>query len=131
MTEPFYDNKTRLLGIDYGFKRIGLAVAVGSIIETRSFLLNQSSEMAALEIAKICKAEEIERLVIGISPGKVGKEVKRFAGLLTQKLGLKVVLVDETLTSWEAEKMIGWKDKGRVDNVSAALILQRYLENLI
>jgi len=118
-----------LLGVDYGRRRIGLAVAVGFVIETSGFIPHRKDrEAVMLKIRDVCQEKKVEKVIIGVSEGKMGKEIKEFAKGLKKVIGLGVELVDETLTSWQAEKLVGWKDKGRVDSVSAALILERYLE---
>ncbi len=117
------------LGIDYGRRRIGLAVAVNSIIEPRGWLdWGRDKKKALGQISKICQEEKIDKVIIGIVEGIIGREVKTFVRRLTKMLKLPIDFVDETLTSWEAERMVGVKNKGRVDSVSAALILQRYIE---
>jgi len=118
-----------LLGIDYGRRRIGLAVAVGSVIETSGFILcGKDRKKIMLKIKDICQERKVKKVIVGVSEGKMGEEIKEFAKGLKKVIRLAVELVDETLTSWQAEKLVGWKDKGRVDSVSAALILERYLE---
>lgn len=118
----------KFLGVDYGRKRIGLAVAVNSIVEPKSWLENKKGVFE--KIAAICREEEVEKVVVGSVKGKIEKEIQKFAKGLSEVLKLKVFMTNEDLTSWEAEKMVGWKNKGRVDSVAAALILERYLEKI-
>lgn len=120
-----------LLGIDYGRKRIGLALAIQGIIETRGFINWQKDrKQTFLKIKEICQQERVEIIVVGLSQGKMGQEIKEFVEELKKVVKLPIKLVDETLTSWQAEKMVGWKNKGRVDAVAAALILEQYLDQL-
>ena len=106
-----------------------MAVAVGFVIETSGFIpYKKDREAVMLKIKDVCQEKKVEKVIIGVSGGKMGEEIKEFAKGLKKVIGLGVELVDETLTSWQAEKLVGWKDKGRVDSVSAALILERYLE---
>ena len=117
-----------LLGIDYGQRRIGLALSVNSIIETRGWLdWGKEKEGALDKIKEVCQKEGVDKVVVGISGGKMGQEAEKFGKSLIKMLKLPLEFVDESLTSWQAEKMVGWQDKGRVDSVSAALILERYL----
>jgi len=118
-----------LLGIDYGRRRIGLALAINGIIETRGFISWQRDKKQTFsKIKEICQQEGIEEIVVGLSQGKIGQEIREFVKELKKMVKLPIKLVDETLTSWQAEKMVGWKDKGKVDAVAAALILERYLD---
>ena len=121
-----------LLGLDYGRRRIGLAIAVNLIIETRGWLerdrQDREDQPLLKQIEEICCREGVEKVVVGISEGLTALETKRFVKKLSEVIKLPIVFVDETLTSWEAEKKVGWKDKGRIDTVAAALILERSLE---
>lgn len=120
-----------ILGVDYGRRRIGLALAISGIIETKGFVNQQKNRrQTILKIKEICRQEGVEKIVVGLSQGKMGQEIKEFAKELRRMIKLPIELVDETLTSWQAEKMVGWKNKGRVDSVAAALILERYLDRL-
>jgi len=115
-----------ILSLDFGKKRIGLAVAFGGIIETKGFLENDKKTFEKL--TQFCKDYKVEQIVIGISEGKMARTTKAFAKKLKKVLQLPIEFVDETLTSIDAEKKVGWKNKGRVDSVSAAMILERYLQ---
>ena len=121
-----------LLGIDYGRKRIGLALAVNNIVEPRKSIVwrEKKKEELFLKIKEICSQEKVEKIVVGLSHGKMGQETRRFVDELKKIVGLPVELVDETLTSWQAEKMVGWRHKNKIDAVAAALILERYLDKL-
>jgi len=119
------------LGLDYGRCRVGLAIAVNSIVETRGWLdrNNKGDWQLLKQIEEICREEAVSTIVIGISEGSIASETKRFVKKLYEVVKLPVVFTDETLTSWEAERKVGWKNKGRVDTVAAALILERFLES--
>lgn len=116
------------LGLDYGHQRIGVAIAVNSIIGTKGWLdWKNKEEIFLRKIKKLCQEERVDKVVVGMSRGSIGEEIKQFVNRLSLRLKLPIELVNETLTSWDAEKIVGWKNKGRVDSVSAALILERYL----
>lgn len=119
-----------VLAIDYGRKRIGLALAVNGVIETRGFIEGQNRKQVFLKIREVCQKGEVEQIIIGLSRGKMGQEIRGFAKGLKEVVKLPIKLIDETLTTWQAEKMVGWKNKGKVDTVAAALILERYLDQL-
>jgi len=118
-----------LLGLDYGRSRIGLAIAVDSIIDTRGFLDYKKLKLGVFDqIKAFVDQEKIDKIIVGTSEGKMSEEISAFVDQLKEFVNLPIELVDETLTSFEAEQMVGWKDKGKVDSVSAALILQRHLD---
>lgn len=141
----------RLLGIDYGLKKIGLALADSDLAQPlgvvkvgggrwdvgsgkiNKFVSGEINKFVSGEIRKICQKYRIEKIVIGLPEGKMARRVKKFGQGLSQLTGLLVDFQDETLTSQEAvAKMIeaGKKRKARQekeDAVAAALILQNYL----
>lgn len=118
-----------LLGIDYGQSRIGLAIAVKSIVSLYETIKNQNIEKTMAEIQQICKKENIDKIVLGMPKGKLSPEIDQFGKKLEEMIRLPVIRVNEVMTSWEAEKkLVKIKKKGKIDQVAAALILQRYLD---
>lgn len=133
----------RILGLDYGSKRIGVAMsdeleitAQGLSTITRK---NQKSDLD--EIAKVIKTYGVEKIIIGYpikldgSEGIQCEKISKFAKLLEAKLRLPVIKWDETLTTKEAEDILiqahvrREKRKRVVDKLAATLILQGYLDN--
>ena len=130
----------RCLGIDYGTKRVGLAhgdeVGVATPLPA---LVDADEAVRWRKLGELIKARRITDLVLGYPynmDGSVGfkaKEVDAFAARLKKEFGLPVHLVDETLTSNEAESSIAKKDRrgvrasGLVDSRAACLILQDFL----
>jgi putative Holliday junction resolvase len=131
----------RCLGIDYGTKRVGLAQGDEIGVATPLPALTDADEAVRWrKLAEIIRQRRITDLVLGYPynmDGTVGfkaKEVDVFAARLKAQLGLPVHLVDETLTSAEAESSIAKKnrrairDTGLVDSRAACLILQDFLD---
>jgi len=131
----------RYLGIDYGERRIGLSFGdeLGVATPLPAILaVEDAKRMIALETV-ICE-RKIEELVIGHplnmddSVGPKAKEIERVAERLRTRFGLPVHLVDERLTSYEAESTIekskrrGVRASGVIDSRAATLILQDYLD---
>lgn len=120
------------LGIDFGLKKIGLALSEGKLTEPLMVIENRTVAMD--KIAAICQEYGIKKVIIGLSEGKMTHRVRRFGENLSQKLKLPVLYHQETLTTQEAiAKMVeaGKKRKYRrekEDACAAALILQHYLE---
>lgn len=116
-----------LLGIDFGEKKIGLALATGPLAEPIGIIDIRNWELG---IKRICQEQEIEKIILGVSEGKMAEKTKKFAQELGEIIGLPIEFQDETLTTNEAvAKMreIGKKVKDE-DAISAALILQAYLD---
>ncbi|MDQ3076134.1 MAG: Holliday junction resolvase RuvX [bacterium] len=139
----------RILGIDYGTKRIGLAVSddAGTIAFPKEILKNDGGAIGYLD--KLIKTEEIGEIVIGESldltgqENKVHQKIKQFAKELEYVSKVKVFFQKEFMTSMEARRtkiVKSDRDKtqsssrmkkekeGKVDAKAAALILQRYLD---
>lgn len=124
----------KVLGIDIGKKRIGVAISD----EEGKFafplkVVEVDEEKVVDKIEEIGEREGAELIVVGIPYSLKGKITPstEFAQLVAKKLrekGLRVEEVDERLTTREAEKIIGKGRKGKIDKISAALLLQVYLE---
>ena len=122
----------KILGIDFGLKKIGLAISEGILV--RPFGVIHDPEKFVSEIMKICRKEKIKKIVIGLSGGKMIPKTKAFSQEIFNKTNLPVVFQDETLTTRQAiVKMIeaGKSKKARKekeDAFAAACILEEYLE---
>lgn len=117
----------KILGIDYGKRKIGLAISEAGLAEPLGIIRGKRQEQ---EIRRICQAQKIEKIVVGISEGKTAEKTQEFVANLRKTICLSVEFQDETLTSEDAiAKMreIGRKIKDE-DAISAALILQAYLD---
>lgn len=126
------------LGVDYGRKKIGIAVGDSeSKLTSPLLVIKVSSENEVLDkISEIVKKETIDELVVGVSEGGMGKETKDFGEKLKQSLGLPINYSDETLTTTDAQEMAisaGHKRKKRKemeDAFSASIILQNFFDTL-
>lgn len=121
----------RILGIDFGLAKIGLAIADNGFAQPLGVIKNHQKTLT--KITQVIDQEQIEMVVIGVSQGKIGKKAKEYGRKLGQLTGLKIAWQDETLTTKEAiDKMIeaGRRKKYRQekeDAFAAAIILQAYL----
>jgi len=119
----------RLLGIDYGQKRIGVALGESGMVRPLSVLPNDDKVVE--KIRSLCEQESVERIVIGVVSNLKG-EINGFAQKLKKMIGLSVVFQDETLTTQKGVgKMIesGTSRKTRrerIDAIAAAEILESY-----
>ena len=136
MSEP-----GRILSIDYGEKRIGLAITDPLAITARGFQILINKERARLlkTLLEIIKSNEIKKIVIGIpysldgSIGPMAERVRKFGEELSTKTDVEIEEWPEEFSSEDAKtelRKLGVdfrKDKGKVDMMAAALILRSYL----
>ena len=126
----------KLLGIDYGKAKIGLAISGGSLAAPLQVLRLSSEQEVILKIKKIIAEENISELVVGVSENESADLAREFAKKLEDQTNLVVNLFDETLSTRDAnafaiEAGIGREKRRRMEDAYAAtLILQSYLDNL-
>lgn len=134
MSHKTPDRQMRILGIDYGKKKIGLSITEGPLAEPYGVIRFKSEEEALKKVEQVIKVEQVKKVVVGVSEGKMGKESKNFSLILSQRLKIPVVTIDESLTSQEAQKLSieagirRKKRKGLEDAYAATLILQSFLD---
>lgn len=134
----------RCLGIDYGSRRIGLSYGDTLGVATPlPALVQADAEQRWAGLGEVVRARKITDLVIGYpfnmdgTAGFKAKEVDAFAARLKADFKLPVHLVDERLTSYEAEATIAkakrrdLRASGLVDSRAATIILQDYLDQKI
>lgn len=124
----------KYLGVDFGMRRIGLAVSEGELATPLKILEGKNLLGLVNQVVNIFEQGNFEELVIGKPEGETGKLADNFIKELKKK-NLNVVVVDETLSSVNAlHSMIrsgaGKKKRGQIDAEAAAGILQDYLDGL-
>ncbi|MEW6711492.1 MAG: Holliday junction resolvase RuvX [Candidatus Riflebacteria bacterium] len=131
----------KILAIDVGKKRIGLATCDRLEIAATPFAVVKAGKNAIDEILKIVENEQVEAIVIGMPVSFDGKErescqmARFFKNELASKTGIEIEFYDERLTSKIAENSLlegGFsrdERKGKIDAVAASIILQGYLDN--
>jgi len=134
----------RILGLDYGEKRIGVALCdeLGLTAQVLTTIIRKSWRTDVGVIATLVKTYGVEKIVIGYplrldgTEGIQCEKVVRFARRLEAALGVPVIKWDETLSTKEAEEILALsgvhprKRKEVVDRLAASLILQSYLDAL-
>ncbi|MEI7620339.1 MAG: Holliday junction resolvase RuvX [Candidatus Falkowbacteria bacterium] len=125
------EKSLNLIGIDWGEKRFGVALADSEVCLAMPFVVASGLD----EILKIIKEEEIDLIVLGEPQKMRGKTndlnplFKEFLRLLTAKTNLPIELIDERLSSKNADALVGGKKtKAPRDAVAAMIILQSYLD---
>jgi putative holliday junction resolvase len=164
LPNPQTDRKvSRILAADYGRARIGLAIAGADagLPQPLAVLarINRNEDMRRLR--ELVREHGVKQIVVGLplrldgTRGEMAEEAERFAQRVRKQIGIPVEMVDERLTSWEAERLLDEyegrimhaparfktrredshkrekkKEKGKhsVDAVAAAVILREYLE---
>jgi putative Holliday junction resolvase len=129
-----------ILGLDYGEKRIGVAIAHTIARLPRPLITLPNTAEIIQAIQAIVTNEHVGLVVIGLPRSMDGgvqaqaKIVQDFAAKLAAQLTVPIDYTDETLTSVEAERILKARkhaqevEKGEIDALSAALILERYFE---
>lgn len=142
-----------ILAIDYGKKRLGLALSDEFCVTSRPYAtwtrINRRRDLARLR--ELVREQGVRRVVVGLplhldgAPSEMSEEAKSFAARVEKALGLPVEMMDERLTSWEARQTIsnigsgkrerrgssgrsGANKKTPLDDIAAAIMLRDYLD---
>jgi putative holliday junction resolvase len=143
----------RILGVDLGTRRIGLAIADAGIGIARPLLtLNRADSLDedAAALGRVCREQGVTELVIGLpleargNEGEMAGIARDWAAAMSERLGLPVAMRDERLSSFTAEQRLGRMPRGRsggapsraqrnaykakVDREAASIILQDELD---
>jgi putative Holliday junction resolvase len=131
----------RILAVDWGMRRIGLAVSDpgGVIPSALPTLLVRGREEALEGVSRVAAEREVERIVVGLpllmsgERGRAAQAAETFAALLAERTGLIVETYDERLTSALSQRRMheaGLKPgraKERIDQGAAMALLESYL----
>ncbi len=139
----------RILALDFGRRRIGLAISdeMGLTAQPLGTVERKNRAADLRRLRKIVREHSVSLIVVGHplrldgSAGEMAAEAEHFAARLRKEVGLPVKLMDERLSSWEAEQVLAetraarrqragtgrGKRRAPVDPVAAAVILRDYL----
>lgn len=134
----------RIMGLDIGKKRIGVALSDPLLITAQPYetILRKPENDAINKISELVKTYNVNKIVAGLPLmmngdfGEQAQDCQDFGKKVEQKTQIDVIFVDERLTSYQAEEILKaqgvkyTKDKGKVDKIAAAIILQEYLDSL-
>jgi putative holliday junction resolvase len=140
-----------IMAIDYGKKRLGLALSDAFGITSRPYAtwnrVNRRRDLSRLR--ELIRDESVRRIIVGLplhldgSPSEMSEEARSFAIRVQKALGLPVEMMDERLSSWEARQALtaesssrrkktsgrnGAGQKAPLDDIAAAIILRDYLD---
>jgi putative Holliday junction resolvase len=133
--------KETILGIDYGESNIGLAFGRNRFVMPLKIISGKDAETAVHEISRYIYENKVDRAIVGLPLNVEGKEteqsrnVRRFARLLKIKSKKPVDFVNEYRTTEESiteavNLGVAKKRRGKVDHLSAALIIKEYYNKL-
>jgi putative Holliday junction resolvase len=136
------DREVRILALDVGEKRIGLAVSdpLGLTAQGLEVLTRQNPEADLARLVQVARHWGVQQIVLGLPRhldgrlGTLAPQVLELADSLQKTLGVEVVTWEERLTTMEAERVLLQADLSRrrrrrvVDQLAAVLILQNYLD---
>ncbi|MBE6599680.1 MAG: Holliday junction resolvase RuvX [Ruminococcaceae bacterium] len=142
--EKIKNTQGKILGVDFGDVRTGLAVSDPSrmlalCIET---VTAEGIENIADKVASVALAERVGAIIVGLpvnmdgSEGHRAERARRFAALLEEKTGIPTETVDERMSTMQAARYLnatdtrGKKRKNAIDTLSAQIILQSALDRL-
>ena len=137
------EKRARILAVDYGRKRIGLALSdeLGVTAQPLSTLVRLNRREDLRRLREICRLHGIHRILVGHplhmsgEAREMAQEAAHFAARLQEELGIETELVDERLTSWEAQQSIvsgassRRKRRAGIDALAAAILLREYLDS--
>lgn len=134
----------RILAVDYGVKRIGLALSDTLGITAQEFdtinVLKKDEHF--LRIKEIVEKEKVKKILVGMplnmngSKGERAREVEKFIEKLKRYVNIPIIMRDERLTSVEAKKIMislgqkTGKNKEKIDRLAAVLLLETYLGSI-
>ena len=134
--------ETRLLGIDFGLKRIGLALCDPLFTFAYAYKTISNDKNTWVNLSEIINENKIKKIILGLPGGEQNKmlidKILDFKNKIEKKFCVDVITWNEDYTSAIAQERIiqsvvkkkKRKEKGLVDQNSAAVILQEYLDSI-
>lgn len=129
----------RYLGVDYGLRKVGLALSEGQIASPLKVLEINGLTDGVNKVFQAIKQEEVDRVVVGVpESGEARSAVKKFIANLKAELKesqVSVIEADETLSSSSAKDLmidlnLSKEARKKEDAYSASLILQNFLDSI-
>lgn len=131
----------KILALDYGRKRIGLAISDEALLIARPLttLMRTNRRNDLHRLKEVCVENEVGLILVGLPlhlsghASEMAEEASRFGARLEKQLKVRVVMFDERLTSWEAGQVRAESGAARrkkqedLDSLAAAVLLRDYL----
>ncbi|HQM15807.1 MAG TPA: Holliday junction resolvase RuvX [Candidatus Woesebacteria bacterium] len=122
--------QNNILAMDFGTKRIGVAISYGSLAEPLMVIEYNQLDEAIAQIQELCVKHQISLIVIGLSESQMAVQTKQFGEKIIHTCQLPVDYVDETLSSKQVRNIFKDNKKhlnGPIDHLSASIILEEWL----
>lgn len=126
----------KLLGIDYGRAKVGIALAEGFLSDPLVTIRVSSFQDALVKVKEITEKEKPDQIVVGISEGVMGEEQMQFVRKLAKIVTIPVNVWDEGLSTRDAQRLSleagisRTKRQKLEDAFAAAVMLQSYLDSI-
>ena len=134
----------RVLAVDYGERRTGLAVSDELGISAHGLDTIEVADEAEIpsRVAQTAKETGAKKIVVGLplnmdgTESEKSKKVREFADILSREISVPVVFWDERMTSVQAQRIMTemevktYKNKNMIDRISATLILQEFMKTI-
>lgn len=127
----------RIIGVDYGDKKTGIAFAEGPLAEPIEVLYHDNEEEFIIKLLEVINRLQPELIAIGMPERDQGKKVQEVIEIIKRNISLPIEAVDEGFSTLEAQLLsreAGVRRKKRrsmEDAYSASIILQKYLDSMI
>lgn len=121
--------RLKVLAIDFGTQRLGLAVSFGSLADPLTIIPNDSN--AITYICRVADDYQVNKVIIGLSENEMAVKTKEFTKLLQRSLKVPIEFYDETLSTKTVRDKLAESNKTqnqRVDHLAAAEFLQEWLD---
>jgi putative holliday junction resolvase len=132
----------RILAIDYGRKRIGMALSdeLGLTAQPLAVLVRKNRLADLTRLRDVCARHSVAHIIVGYplhitgQESEMAAETTRFAARLSKSLKIQTEMVDERLTSWQARQNLAEgrchrEKREAIDDLAAAVLLRDYLEH--
>ncbi len=133
------NKEDKVLAIDFGTVRIGLALSHYTLAEPLKIIVNNKETFNQLK--EVCEKEEVRIIVIGVSENEMERKTREFAKKLQKDIQTNwivkpaIVFTDETLSSYSAHQKLKFHKKSKrsapVDHLSASIFLQEWLDEKV
>lgn len=136
---------SRMLGLDVGDRRIGVAASEGQLAVPLAIIEHENRAADLDRIAAIAKEQEVQAIVVGLplmmsgEEGEQARKTRRFGDALARRVDVPVVYHDERMSTLQVVGAAGGRvtsgahrrrEKPRIDDLAASVILQSYLDTL-
>jgi len=140
--------QARMLGLDVGERRIGIAVSQGRLAVPLAIVEHESRAADLERIAAIAREQEAQAVIVGLpitmsgEEGEQARRTRRFGDALARRVGVPIIYHDERMSTLQVVGAAGARvtgaggrpgkrgRKARIDDLAAAVILQSYLDTL-